>query len=284
MHLLWSYSCMTWLNRHGLVSKPAWGSERRGRLGVNTQSTQALQKHFLSFLLICGVGLWPIFIFCWSAKSISWWAGGRRGVKMRANVALSMVMKSAWLCTPCLPAVCSLILLFHNFFGRAVSSLAHFLEEVDSYLVDKITVKTGRFSKSKMLRCRRHFSSLVTKKSFFLTEKFRTESRFISIHADHGWIILSNNEEAQKTRPKYASVYKCVQRALRLTKSCLIIQGDLCLEKAYKAIFQQTVKQQQQQFKFLEGAQLLIRELGKIQEYIEVQLLVLLSDQWHKSN
>ena len=40
----------------------------------------------------------------------------------------------------------------------------------------------------------------------------------------------------QKTRPKYASVYKCEQRVSRLTKICLIIQGDLCLEKPYKAI------------------------------------------------
>ena len=38
------------------------------------------------------------------------------------------------------------------------------------------------------------------------------------------------------TRPKYDSVYKCEQRVLRLTKICLIIQGDLCLEKALNAI------------------------------------------------
>ena len=44
------------------------------------------------------------------------------------------------------------------------------------------------------------------------------------------------SQPCQFTRPKYASVSKCEQRVLRLTKICLIIQGDLCFEKAYKAI------------------------------------------------
>ena len=39
-----------------------------------------------------------------------------------------------------------------------------------------------------------------------------------------------------ETRLKYFSVYKREQRLLSLTKICLIIQGDLGLEKACKAI------------------------------------------------
>ena len=37
-----------------------------------------------------------------------------------------------------------------------------------------------------------------------------------------------------------------------------IIQGDLCLEKAYKAIFQKFVEKIQQQFKFLEVRAMLL--------------------------